>query len=171
MVICPFGEHGCNWEGRFKEYPPHVENCDFATLTCEYCGEKLHRNWLTAHTKMCPRMPKVCPLSAAISTTSSKDICTVTFPVKIAGTVHLGRQAEKQVRSLEGQTDPEEIKESNNVKKVARTDHFVKSDGATPLLVACMRNGELTLSASVPLEDMQSMGKCDVLKRCQFNQH
>ena len=159
VVICPFGEYGCNWEGCFEEYLPHVEKCDFAMLTCEHCGEKLHRNWLTAHTETCPRVPKACPLSAMISATTSRDTCT--FPV------HLGRRAQKRIRSPEDQNDQKEIKESCSCKKLARID-FVNPDGATPsrkLLVSCVRDGELTSSAP-----QGNMSKCSVIKSCQFMQ-
>ena len=34
MVICPFSEAGCNWEGKFEEYDHHISTCNFKSALC-----------------------------------------------------------------------------------------------------------------------------------------
>ena len=63
VIICPFSEMGCNWEGKFEEYQRHVEVCDFVLLNCEHCGEKVCGDQMEKHTASCPCVPKKCPLA------------------------------------------------------------------------------------------------------------
>ena len=63
-MICPFSEAGCNWEGKYEEYKQHVSQCDFASSTCEHCGERVHRDKVASHSQTCLCMPKECPLAA-----------------------------------------------------------------------------------------------------------
>ena len=62
-VICVYFEAGCNWQGKFKEFEKHVSNCDFATLSCKYCNQSVRRDQLDVHLRLCPCIPKQCPLA------------------------------------------------------------------------------------------------------------
>ena len=62
-VTCLFSESGCNWEGKYKQYQEHIDSCDYALSTCEYCGERVHNCELKAHNQFCPCIPKPCPLA------------------------------------------------------------------------------------------------------------
>ena len=169
VVICPFGEFGCNWEGRFEEYPPHVESCDFALLTCEYCGENLHKNQLIAHSQTCPKSPNECSLSVMISTIS-RDKSPVTA-------VHVRRRTQKRVRSFEDLPDQAEVRENCGGKKLIKKD-FVET-GETMPCGQCYDSGidnsvppqpqkrKVSSSAS---EDRQLVSKYDDLKGCRSSQ-
>ena len=98
-VICPFCKHGCNWRGRFEEYQQHVENCDFAVSTCEYCEEKLHKNRLSAHNQVCPKAPKECPLSGLGCTMPAGSEDKLQQHLEEAKAEHFGMLA-KRVQSL-----------------------------------------------------------------------
>ena len=63
MVICLFSNLGCNWEGKYEHYHKHIDSCQFATSTCQYCGETVHKNQAKSHTQSCTSIPKVCPLA------------------------------------------------------------------------------------------------------------
>ena len=62
-VICIHFEAGCNWQGKFNEFEKHVSNCDFATSSCEYCNESIRRDQRESHLRLCPCIPKQCPLA------------------------------------------------------------------------------------------------------------
>ena len=62
-VMCLFSESGCNWEGKYKQYQEHIDNCDYAVSICEYCDERIHKCELKTHNQSCPCMPKPCPLA------------------------------------------------------------------------------------------------------------
>ena len=63
LVICLFSHLGCNWEGKYEHYQQHVDNCQFATSTCQHCGGKIHKNQMKSHCQSCKLMPKLCPLA------------------------------------------------------------------------------------------------------------
>ena len=75
MLICPFSEAGCDWEGKFIDYKKHVNGCAFAMSSCEYCKKKIHKSQLESHQHSCPNKPKACPLAAfgCKTTTMSKE--------------------------------------------------------------------------------------------------
>ena len=63
QVVCVYSKAGCNWEGKFREFEKHIKKCDFATSSCEYCHENIHRDQLELHLRLCPNIPKQCPLA------------------------------------------------------------------------------------------------------------
>ena len=130
VVICPFGEFGCNWEGRFEEYPPHVENCDFALLTCEYCGEKLHKNQLSAHNQTCSKAPKECPLSALGCKLPATSKDKLKQHMEEGMVKHLEILA-KKMQVLEDKVEQKESNDNELKEKAMRKD-FVEADGAMP---------------------------------------
>ena len=70
-VICPFSEAGCNWEGKFGEYETHINVCNYAPISCEYCTKSVRRDELESHQESCPCMPKQCPLAVIGCSSSS----------------------------------------------------------------------------------------------------
>ena len=129
-VICPFCKHGCNWRGRFEEYQQHVENCDFAVSTCEYCEEKLHKNQLSAHNQVCPKAPKECPLSGLGCTMPAGSEDKLQQHLEEAKEEHFGMLA-KRVQSLEEKIKEREVNGNELKEKVVRREH-VEADGAMP---------------------------------------
>ena len=132
-VICPFCKHGCNWQGRFEEYQQHVENCDFAVSTCEYCKDKLHKNQLSGHSQVCPKSPKECPLSGLGCTMPAASEDKLQQHMEEAKAKHFGMLA-KRVQSLEEKVEQREFSEvnSNEFKEKAVKRERVEADGAMP---------------------------------------
>jgi hypothetical protein len=130
VVICPFGEFGCNWEGRFEDYPPHVENCNFAMLTCEHCKEKFQKNQLKTHTQSCPKAPKECPLSHLGCTQPATSEGELQQHMEGEMIEHLGIIA-KKVQSLEKKVESSEGNGNVLKEKAVRRD-YVEADGAMP---------------------------------------
>ena len=129
VVACPFCESGCNWEGRFEEYPQHVENCDFALSTCEHCEEKLHKNQLEAHNQSCPKAPKECPLSALGCAMSAASKDKFQQHMEESTAEHFGMLA-KRVQSLEKRFESAEVYHSEQKDFVSRKQDFIEADGA-----------------------------------------
>ena len=127
VVICPFGEFGCNWEGRFEEYLPHIENCAFAMSTCKYCKERLHKNQLKAHNQTCPKAPKECPLSTlgCMMPATSKD--KLKQHMEESASEHLIILA-KKVQSLEVKVEQRE----HEIEENAMRKDLIDADGAMP---------------------------------------
>ena len=133
VVICPFGEFGCKWEGQFEEYALHIESCDFALSTCEYCGESLHKNQLTAHKQTCPKAPQECPLSVLGCTqpATSKDKLQQ-HNMEEATAEQFGIPV-KRVQSLEDKVEQREVNDNElRIKEKAMRKDFVEADGAMP---------------------------------------
>ena len=63
VVICPFSESGCNWEGKVEDYQLHADSCIFAIVQCEYCGEKSTKDKFKVHLQTCSSVRRDCPLS------------------------------------------------------------------------------------------------------------
>ena len=63
IVICPFSEDGCDWEGKYEGYQSHANSCDFASVKCDYCGEKSSKNSYQVHLQLCSFVPKDCPVA------------------------------------------------------------------------------------------------------------
>ena len=64
IVVCLFSNLGCKWEGKYEHYHQHIDSCQFATSTCQYCGETVHKSRAKSHTQSCTSIPKVCPLAS-----------------------------------------------------------------------------------------------------------
>ena len=62
-TVCPFGEYGCSWEGKFERYQQHVEKCKYAVVSCEHCGEKVRGDQMEKHLASCSSVPRKCPLA------------------------------------------------------------------------------------------------------------
>ena len=63
-VVCLFSHLGCNWEGKYEHYQQHINSCQFATSTCQHCGEKIHKSQMKSHSQSCQLTPKPCPLAS-----------------------------------------------------------------------------------------------------------
>ena len=63
-VVCQFSQLGCNWEGKYEHYQQHIDSCQFATSTCQRCGEKIHRSQMKSHSQSCQFTPKLYPLAS-----------------------------------------------------------------------------------------------------------
>ena len=131
VVTCPFREVGCNWEGRFKEYQQHIENCDFALSTCKYCEEKMHKNQLEAHSQSCPKAPKKCPLSALGCMMSAASNDKLQQHMEESAAEHFEMLA-KRTQLLEKRFELTEVYHSELEQKdvVSSWQDFVEADGA-----------------------------------------
>ena len=90
-VICPFSEAGCNWEGKFGEYEPHISVCIYAIISCEYCTRSMCREELESHKLSCPCMPKQCPLAVIGCSSSSMSNESFQQHMLESHSEHLGR--------------------------------------------------------------------------------
>ena len=126
-VICPFSERGCNWEGRYEELQQHMDVCDFASSTCEHCGETLSKADFEAHSQTCPQMPKPCPLADLGCTLPAVKQSELQQHLETSHPQHMSILASK-VQFLEKRLETLETNDADRNQSLSMK--MVESDGA-----------------------------------------
>ena len=60
-VFCGNKERGCEWQGELSGYEPHLNQCSYMEVQCEFCKEFVENHQLKGHLEVCKKRPIDCP--------------------------------------------------------------------------------------------------------------